>query len=261
MRAATAITGAARQSTWTGFDGVRASWGRHRTAFVLVCTGLAMNAAAEADAIHRFRGDAYDLKTGAFVYSENHSAFHKGNEHIYSRVSYRDKTGHEFASKLITFAPVKTQPTFELNDTRDGYLEGIRRETGKTVYYARRAKNQQTKSKVVNAPQPAVFDAGFDYFVQQHLEQICAGTNKSFFFAVPVELDYFKFRLARKSVSEVCHVYLELDNVLLRQVVKPIKLWYDMARRRLVKYEGISNINGSDGKSMYVRVVFSYQDK
>jgi|GEM_PF-1381121 len=249
------------QFIWIKFDGTLASWARHRKGTAAVCALLAMSAAVEADAVHRFRGDAYDLKTGAFVYSENHSAFHKGNEHIYSRVSYRDKTGREFASKLITFAPVKTQPTYELNDTRDGYLEGIRREAGKTVYYARRAKNQQTKSKVVNAPQPAVFDAGFDYFVQQHLEQICAGTNKSFFFAVPIELDYFKFRLARKSISEVCHVYLELDNVLLRQVVKPIKLWYDVARRRLIKYEGISNINGSDGKSMYVRVVFNYQDK
>lgn len=256
-----AITVRVAERMWTKFDRLLAGGARHVTALRFVFAFVAMSAAAEADAVHRFRGDAYDLKTGAFVYSENHSAFHKGNEHIYSRVSYRDKTGHEFASKLITFAPVKTQPTYELNDTRDGYMEGIRREAGKTVYYARRAKNQETKSKVVNAPQPAVFDAGFDYFVQQHLEQICAGANKSFFFAVPVELDYFKFRLARKSISEVCHVYLELDNVLLRQIVKPIKLWYDVARRRLIKYEGISNINGSDGKSMYVRVVFAYQDK
>lgn len=236
---------------------ILAGWG----ALPLLVAVLLINAPAGAEAIHRFRGNAYDLKTGAFVYSENHSAFHKGNDHIYSRVSYRDKAGHEFASKLITFAPVKTQPTYELNDSRDGYMEGIRREGGKTVYYARRARDQQTKSKAVSAPQPAVFDAGFDYFVQEHFDAVCAGNNKSFYFAVPVELDYFKFRIARKSISDVCHVYLELDNVLLRQVVKPIKLWYDMAKRRLIKYEGISNINGSDGKSMYVRVVFTYQDK
>ncbi len=242
-------------------DSAWSAWRRHRSGFAFFGATLALSAAAGADGVHRFRGDAYDLKTGAFVYSENHSAFHKGNEHVYSRVSYRDKTGHEFASKLITFAPVKTQPTYELNDSRDGYMEGIRREAGKTVYYARRAKDQQTKSKAVSAPQPAVFDAGFDYFVQEHFDAICAGNNKPFYFAVPVELDYFKFRLTRKSVSDVCHVYLELDNVVLRQIVKPIKLWYDMAKRRLVKYEGISNINGSDGKSMYVRVVFAYQDK
>lgn len=243
------------------YERAASAWRRHRSVLALVNATLAFNAAAGADGVHRFRGDAYDLKTGAFVYSENHSAFHRGKEHVYSRVSYRDKTGHEFASKMITFAPVRTQPTYELNDSRDGYREGIRREGGKTVYYARRARDQQAKSKVVSAPQPAVFDAGFDYFVQEHFDAICAGTNKSFYFAVPVELDYFKFRLARKSVSDACHVYLELDNVLLRQIVKPIKLWYDMSKRRLLKYEGISNINGSDGKSMYVRVVFAYQDK
>lgn len=127
---------------WTKFDRLLAGRARHVSALRFVFAFVAMSAAAEADADHRFRGDAYDLKTGAFVYSENHSAFHKGNERIYSRVSYRDKTGHEFASKLITFAPVKTQPTYELNDTRDGYMEGIRREAGKTVYYARRAKSR-----------------------------------------------------------------------------------------------------------------------
>lgn len=242
------------------FDGYIA-WLRNRTGIAALCASIVLTATAHAESVHRFRGDAYDLRTGAFVYSENHTAFHKGKDHVYSRVSYRDKKGHEFASKLITFAPVRTQPTYELNDSRDGYMEGIRREGGKTVYYARRSKEQQTKTKVVTAPQPAVFDAGFDYFVQEHFDAICAGNNRSFYFAVPVELDYFKFRLVRKSISDVCHVYLELDNVLLRQVVKPIKLWYDVNKRRLTKYEGISNINGADGKSMYVRVVFNYQDK
>lgn len=220
-----------------------------------------MTAGLGAESIHKFRGDAYDLKTGAFVYSENHSAYHKDDDHIYSRVSYRDKSGHEFANKLITFAAAKTQPTYELRDSRDGYVEGIRRAGGKTIYYARRKTNSEMKTKAVQAPAPAVFDAGFDYFVREHFDEICAGKNRSFYFAVPIELDYYKFRLARKSISEVCHVYLELDNFVLRQIVKPIKLWYDVEKRRLKKYEGISNINGADGKSMNVRVVFSYPDK
>ena len=188
-----------------------------------------------SEAIHRFRGNAYDLKTGAFVYSENHSAFHKGNDHIYSRVSYRDKAGHEFASKLITFTPVKTQPTYELNDSRDGYMEGIRREGGKTVYYARRARDQQTKSKAVSAPQPAVFDAGFDYFVQEHFDAVCAGNNKSFYFAVPVaQLDLCLYAknhgiCAAEAASasglteaQVRHVWTDIDRK--RSTTRPLHL-------------------------------------
>jgi hypothetical protein len=54
---------------------------------------------------------------------------------------------------------------------------------------------------------------------------------------------------------------LELDNLFLRQIVKPIKLWYEAKTGRLKKYEGISNINGVDGKSLKVRVVFTYPEK
>ena len=65
----------------------------------------------------------------------------------------------------------------------------------------------------------------------------------------------------RQEVGELCRMNLEIDNVVLRQFVKPIKLWYDMKDMRLQKYEGISNINGPDGKSLKVRVVFSYPKK
>jgi hypothetical protein len=211
-----------------------------------------------AEQVERFRGEAYDLATGKFVYSENHSAYYNGGVHVYSRVSYRDPSGREFASKTIRFQPNKLQPTYELRDTRDGYVEGIRREGGQTVYYARRKTDQPMQAKAVAAPAPAVFDAGFDYFVRENFDRICAGNNLSFYFAVPVELDYFRFRVSRQETGELCRINLELDNFILRQLVKPIKIWYDTRERRLRKYEGISNINGPDGKSLKVRIVFNY---
>lgn len=229
---------------------------------ILLGALLAMTAAADAAKnVIRYRGDAYDLETGAFVYSENHNEFYEGDRHIYSLVSYRDKSGKEFAFKRIDFAPNRLQPTYELNDTRDGYQEGIRRDGAGEIYYARRKADQAVKTKRVRAPQPAVFDGGFDYFVRENFDHICSGKKQSFYFAVPIELDYFHFRVAPKETGSVCRMNLELDNMLLRQFVRPIKLWYDARDRRLRKYEGISNINGADGKSLKVRVVFTYPQK
>ena len=91
---------------------------------------LVTTAEASAPGTLKFRGDAYDLATGKFVYSENHSEFYKDGKHAYSRVSYRDAAGKEFASKIITFTPNRTQPTYELRDVRDGYIEGIKRDAG-----------------------------------------------------------------------------------------------------------------------------------
>lgn len=228
---------------------------RALTAAMVVALGPGLEA---ADKVVRFRGDAYDLSSGRFVYSENHTEYRKAGVHVYSRVSYRDRSGKEFANKLITFQVNKLQPTYELRDSRDGYIEGIRREGGQTVYYARRKADQPLQSKAIATPQPAVFDAGFDYFVRENFDRICSGKNAAFNFAVPVELDYFRFRVSMQESGEMCRMNLELDNFLLRQLVKPIKLWYDTKEPRLRKYEGISNINGPDGKSLKVRVVFNY---
>lgn len=224
----------------------------------LLLAGVTMTAEAGGEDAVRYRGDAYDLASGAFVYSENHSEFYQGGVHAYSRVSYRDKEGKEFASKLITFKPNRLQPTYELKDSRDGYVEGIRRAGGATIYFARRKAADPIKEKTIQTPAPAVFDGGFDYFVRENFDEICGGKNKSFYFAVPVELDYFRFRVARQEAGDLCRMNLEIDNVVVRQFVKPIKLWYDMKDKRLRKYEGISNINGPDGKSLKVRVVFNY---
>ncbi len=230
--------------------------------YVFVAAFLSMSTSIEAvTTTARFRGDAFDLSTGKFVYSENHAEFYSGDTHMYSRVSYRDAAGKEFASKLITFTPNRTQPTYELRDSRDGYVEGIRREGGATVYYSKRKTQDPMREKRVKAPAPAVFDGGFDYFVRENFNEICAGKNKSFYFAVPVELDYFHFRVARQEGGDICRMNLELDNLFLRQIVKPIKLWYEAKTGRLKKYEGISNINGPDGKSLKVRVVFTYPGK
>lgn len=227
-------------------------------ALILVMVAILEPGIEATDDVQKFRGDAYDLSSGEFVYSENHSEYRRAGVHIYSRVSYRDRGGKEFANKLITFQSNKLQPTYELRDVRDGYVEGIRREGGQTVYYARRKADQPLQSKAVVTPQPAVFDAGFDYFVRENFERICSGKNAAFHFAVPVELDYFRFRVSMQERGDICRMNLELDNFVLRQLVKPIKLWYDTKDRRLRKYEGISNINGPDGKSLKVRVVFNY---
>ncbi len=232
----------------------------YRYAVVFGALAVTAGIAPSTQGTLKFRGDAYDLSTGKFVYSENHAEFYKDGKHAYSRVSYRDPAGKEFASKIITFLPNRTQPTYELRDSRDGYVEGIRREAGGTIYYARRKADEPLKEKKIQTPAPAVFDGGFDYFVRENFNEICAGTNKAFYFAVPVELDYFRFRVARQESGDVCRMNLELDNVLLRQIVRPIKLWYQTKTGRLQKYEGISNINGPDGKSLKVRVVFKYPE-
>ena len=74
----------------------------------------------EKPVVNYFRGNALDLETGKFLYSENHAEYPIGGEHAYSIVTYRDPNGNVFARKRISFVKNPTQPDFQLEDFRDG---------------------------------------------------------------------------------------------------------------------------------------------
>ena len=54
---------------------------------------------------------------------------------------------------------------------------------------------------------------------------------------------------------------MEIGNRLLRLLIDPIDLAYDLESRRLLVFEGISNLNNDDGKSYNARIVFEYPDR
>jgi hypothetical protein len=51
-------------------------------------------------------------------------------------------------------------------------------------------------------------------------------------------------------------VKLDIDNFVIRLFLDPIVLTYDMDARRLVSYEGISNILNDAGDSYFVRISY-----
>ena len=52
---------------------------------------------------------------------------------------------------------------------------------------------------------------------------------------------------------------LELDNWLLAVFAPSLKLVYDKSNRRLIEYEGLSNIPDSGGDRQDVRIIYEYE--
>ena len=76
----------------------------------LLALALATTALAAAD-VRTYRGDASDLKTGRFLYSENHEERYEGGEHVRSIVRCRDADEREICRKIITtFRNSRTAP-------------------------------------------------------------------------------------------------------------------------------------------------------
>jgi hypothetical protein len=115
------------------------------------------------------------------------------------------------------------------------------------------------RTKTIKVPQPFVIDGGFNYFIKNRWSEIESFKIVSFYFVVPNQMDYFSLRLRKKENKVIggknCSIiYLEIDNVVLRWIVKPIILTYDTESKRLLTYEGISNIMNAMGKNEAVKI-------
>lgn len=211
----------------------------------------------------QYHGRAVDLKTGRYLYSDNHKEFFKNGKHLFSDIEYKDGEGKIFATKHIEFDQNPSLPTFETLDSRDGYTEGAE-VNGKTVrLYYRRKKEDNLEEKTYTPKTPAVMDGGFDYFVRLNWDSLMKGDRLQFHFVTPVQLDDYSFAVEKiedtqwKNRSAVS-LRLEVDNIVLKRIVDPFYLVYDKSSKRLLQFEGLSNINDSKGKSLKVKITYDY---
>ena len=209
----------------------------------------------------RYSGAATDLKSDQFYYTEEHEECITNGIHNATKITYKDDKGKVIAKKTIDFSKGESSPAFLQEDMRDGYMEGaeIEGEIVKLLY--KKNKNEALKTKELSIPEPVVIDGGFNNFVKKNWKQIQEGSSIKFNFAVPSQLDYFTFRV-KKEHESICNgkkavvFKMEADNFLIRQLVAPIILTYDVNTMRLMKYEGLSNINDGKGKSYQVKLTY-----
>jgi hypothetical protein len=212
---------------------------------------------------YQYFGKAYDLKTGKYVYSDNHQEFFQGGKHAYSEISYKDAKGVEFGKKHIEFTPSTVLPSFRTEDFRDGYTEGADVKGNTVKLYFRRKTEDPFGEKTYSPSLPAVMDGGFDYFVRENWEPLAKGERMAFRFLAPVQLDDYPFAVEKIKDDtwkgrQALYLKLEIDNFILKRVVKSFLLVYDYKTKRILQFEGLSNINDDEGKSLKVRIVYDY---
>ena len=121
----------------------------------------------------------------------------------------------------------------------------------------RKSKKESLKTKSIDVPSNLVVDGGFNYYIKTNWSELVAGTTKVFNFAVPSQLDYYAFRLQKDAqLGDEIVFKMAPDSYLLRKLVDPIKVTYKISTKRMVKYEGLSNINDKKGKSYVVRIMY-----
>ncbi len=208
-----------------------------------------------------YEGNAVDLETGEPVYREYHTEILEGDTRVGMRSVYRNPEGNVLARREVDFRKNPFVPDFTLIDERDGYTEGAEVRGDSVRLSLRKNRDSEMSSTTLLIPPPAVVDAGFNNYVQARWESIAQGEKQYFNFGAPFAQDYYGFRVYKEAEivrdgRRMMVVHLDIDNFIIRLFLDPIVLTYDMTARRLVSYEGISNINNDEGKSYFVRITY-----
>ncbi|TGL60950.1 hypothetical protein [Leptospira sarikeiensis] len=213
----------------------------------------------------KFNGTAYDLETGNLLYKDFHEEIWENGKHARSIITYKDPEGKIFAKKRIDFSKNRTLPDFQLEDSRDGYLEGGTLQNGNSVkLFVRKRSEDSIQEKIIDGGVLSSLDGGFDYFVIDHWEELISGKKIKLNFLVPSERDKFQFSLEKIKEGEysgkpALFLKLKIDSAILSVFVKPIDLVYDIQSKRIMEFKGTSNINDENGKSHKVKIVYGFR--
>jgi len=210
--------------------------------------------------VETYIGTAVDLKSGKFLYSEEHLASYEGEKHVRSTVLYRDAEKKVIAQKQIELNG-SSIAKFRMEDFRYGTIEGAEPTSDGIRVYARSGVNEEMKQELLQIPLPTATDAGLNELVRQNWKRIQKNEEVDFHLGVPSQLNYYHFQVKKDHEEQLngkaaLVVRFESEHWFIRLFVDPIKVWYDIDTRRAVKYEGISNVYNEKGKSYIVRVTF-----
>jgi len=230
------------------------------------CLSLLLALPAPAQTVRAFQGEAFALQANeagndAVIYTERYrDTLQDGRSHR-TGTHYFDAAGEPIADRVLDFSRHAWKPDYRLVDRRDGYEEGaeVQGRTGTTIrVFYRRKRGEPLKEKTLSVPEPAVVDGGFNRFIKDHWKALAGGKTVPFNFVAPSQLNYFSFEALKTGLADGKMTFvIRPANKVVRLLVDPIRVTYDLSSRRMTDYRGLSNINDAKGKSLKVRLAYA----
>jgi hypothetical protein len=205
-----------------------------------------------------FTGRAYN-SDGDLVYIEKHTVTYADRQVTQSRTRYYDPNSQLIGSLISDYSEGPQYGSYRFEDLRGDYQDGAEVLADGIRLYRRSAGDEKGDSRVIDRQSGQIVGQGFHHFIRTHLEGIAAGEIYHVKLVLPSRLDQFKFRIRKLNTERgVLKVRLEIDNWVIRLFAPHVDADYDLKTRRLLRYEGISNMTNTAGKHPKVTIKYSY---
>lgn len=216
--------------------------------------------------LYRTIGHATELESGRLVYTEHHRIVADGGRYLSHEVTYKNPQGLVIATKTLDYSRSAYAPAFRLDDLRDGYIEGAEYTgQGYRLFYRKSHKDDMKADIVEQGDLPLVTDAGFNQFMVANMDRLEGGETLTIDLCVAERQTAYKFRGYKSGEAVIdghqgVEITTEPNSRLIRLLVDPLKITFDAETRRLLAYEGATNIRRPDGKRYVARILFPKAD-
>jgi len=240
--------------------------------FALIALSLLCTFGAQAsDDKYCFNGYAYSEDGATLLYTEHHEQSRVNGLPIDWTVVYRSANadvmgiarGEVIARKQFDFSDNGTVPVYTLDIPKEGYREGIRHDDKGWRMIRRKSADAAVETESFKYKQPIAADSGFDPFVKQNFDALMAGETVKFDYVAAGRLGVIGLRASKVGNTTIngkpaVKFRAELDS-LLRFVVDSLVMTYDPESKKILQYEGVSNLHRKEGDTF--PVLIKYLDK
>jgi hypothetical protein len=222
---------------------------------------------AEASSTEIFHGRAQN-DAGELVYLERHQ-IHLNEKGLVTHIqtTYTSPDQKEpFAQLDSWFDENLTVPRSKFVDQRTQLKEEVSFENnGQTLVIARtEGANGRTRTQRLRVTDAMVHGQGYHNLIVRDFEQFTSNPKRMLDFVVPSRQTSYRFDLSFLGLDESQAPWvafrLDISNWFLRMFADKIVVHYDPQTRRLMRYEGLTNIQSDRGENQSLTIQMIYSE-
>jgi hypothetical protein len=241
-----------------GVSGFRKKSIRFNLALFFLIAMLPSWLGAEANG-ETFVGKAANSQ-GILEYVEYHTVKYENGKVSESQTIYYDANNNKIGELISEYAFGPQFGSYDFRDIRAQYQDGAKVSGDRILLFRKKSPEDDVEEVYLAKEKDQIVGQGFHQFIVHNLERIAQGEVIHIRLVLPSRLDQYEFRIRKRKVDgDTLYIRLEIDNWLLRLFAPHVDVEYDQENRRLLRYEGISNLEAASGKHKKVTITYSYE--
>lgn len=197
---------------------------------------------------------------GILEYVEYHTVKYENDKVSESQTIYYDANNNKIGELISEYSFGPQFGSYDFRDIRAQHQDGAKVAVDGIRLYRKQSREADIEKTYLTKEEDQIVGQGFHQFIVQNLEQIARGEVFQIQLVLPSRLDQYEFRIRKRKINgDTLYIRLEIDNWLLRMFAPHVDAEYDLKTRRLLRYEGISNLEDAAGKHRKVTITYSYE--